>query len=361
MNNARDKTRQIRIGTLSLGGGSPVAVQSMLNTRTADVTACLNQIDALRCQGCEIVRVAIPSSQHLAAFEQICALSPLPVVADVHFDYRLAVAASVQGAAKLRINPGNIGGFDRLNAVLDAAHAADIPIRIGVNAGSLAPRYQDDRRLSLAEKLVASALEFTEHCALRGFEQLVLSVKAASVPDTLAAYRSLSRELPEFPLHLGITEAGVSLAGTVKSAIGIGSLLEEGIGDTLRVSLTASPLEEARVGWEILSALELRQRHPYLISCPSCGRCEVDLIGIATKVEQRLKEVQLPVTVAVMGCVVNGPGEARRADVGVACGRGQGAIFKAGKVLYTVDESQIVEALLSEIASLSLAQTVEPN
>jgi (E)-4-hydroxy-3-methylbut-2-enyl-diphosphate synthase len=325
----------------------------MLNTATADPTACLKQIERLAAAGCELIRIAVPHSKVLESFKQICAASPLPVIADIHFDHRLAIAAAQQGAAKLRINPGNIGSMSRVDAIIDAAGAAGIPIRIGVNAGSLAVKYAENNELDLTGKMVASAVEFVEHFEQRGFTQLVLAAKAHDVPTTIATYQHLARVLPHVPLHVGVTEAGTTFQGTIKSAIGIGSLLAQGIGDTLRVSLTADPGEEVRVAWEILAALGLRRRSPELISCPTCGRCEVDLVRIATEVSERLQSVREPLAVAVMGCVVNGPGEARGADVGVACGKGMGSIFSHGKVLYTVTEDKIIDALFDEIKNLS--------
>ena len=335
-----------------MGCGATIPLQSMLSTSTADTVACLAQIADLQEAGCNIVRVAIESSKDLAPFELICAKSPLPVVADIHFDYRLAVEAAQRGAAKLRINPGNIGSVDKVNAVIDAAGEAGIPIRIGVNSGSLEESLKEAADLSLASKLVLSAEQSVRHFTARGFNDLVLSAKASDVPTTIEVYQRLSRALPQVPLHLGVTEAGTAWAGTIRSSVGIGALLASGIGDTFRVSLTANPVEEIRVARRILAALGLGAEDlATLISCPTCSRCKVDLMGIANEVEQRLELVKKPLKVAVMGCVVNGPGEAAEADVGVACGKGTGAIFAKGKVLYTVAEDQIIEALFSEITS----------
>lgn len=349
MENRRD-TRPVTVGNVVIGGRMPVAVQSMTNTDTRDAAATLAQIAALAEAGCEIVRVAIPRHDALAAFAEICASSPLPVVADVHFDHLIAVEAARSGAAKLRINPGNIGSLERVDAVIDAAGEAGIPIRIGVNAGSLADEYRD-RDWPLADKLVASAVAFCRHFESRGFSDIVVSAKASSVASTIDAYRALADELP-YPLHIGITEAGTSLAGTVKSSVGLGILLAEGIGDTLRVSLTADPVDEVLVGWEVLAALDLRRRNPELVSCPTCGRCEVDLIPIATEVERRLRGRRSSLKVAVMGCVVNGPGEAREADIGIAAGKGVGMLFAHGRPLRKVPESEIVDALMAEIDAL---------
>lgn len=343
-------TKAVSVGGVTIGGGAPVVVQSMTNTDTRDPEATLAQIARLQDAGCEVVRVAIPHADALDGFERICRQSLLPVVADVHFDYRLAIAAASRGAAKLRINPGNIGGLDRVDAVIDAAGAAGIPIRVGVNAGSLAEEYRD-RDWPLPEKLAASAIAFAEHFASRGFEDIVVSAKASSVMPTVEAYRIIARELP-YALHIGITEAGTARAGAVKSAVGLGILLAEGIGDTLRVSLTADPTEEVAAGWEILGALDLRRRGPELISCPTCGRCEVDLVAIAQEVERRLQAVSAPVKVAVMGCVVNGPGEAREADVGVAAGKGVGLVFRAGRPVRKVPAAEIVDALMEEITRI---------
>lgn len=349
---ARTLTRQVMVGDVPLGGGAPVAVQSMLTARTTDVEACLTQIDELAALDCEIIRVAIPSTEALPGFGEICERSVLPVVADIHFDYRLALEAIRLGAAKLRVNPGNIGSLDRVDAIVDAAGEAGIPIRIGVNAGSLAQEFQLRHDLTQVEKLVSSAVSFTRHCEERGFSQIVLSAKAHDVRTTIDTYRLLSNQLPHIPLHLGVTEAGTFLQGTVKSAVGIGMLLMEGIGDTFRVSLTADVTDEVLVAWELLAACGLRRRTPELVSCPTCGRCQVDLVSLANEVQQRLQSVRKPISVAVMGCVVNGPGEAAEADVGVACGRGSGAIFSQGKVLYTVPEEHIITALFDEIDKL---------
>jgi (E)-4-hydroxy-3-methylbut-2-enyl-diphosphate synthase len=341
----RRETRPVVVGDVPLGGGAPVAVQSMTNTDTRDPAATLAQIDRLAQAGCELVRVAVPREEALAGFGAIVAGSALPVIADVHFDHRLAIEAIRLGAAKVRINPGNIGAWDRVLAVVDAAGEARVPIRVGVNAGSLEPAVDERADLTLAEKLVASAVGYAERIAATGFEDIVLSVKASSVPVTVDAYRRLADLVP-YPLHLGVTEAGTLRTGTVKSAVGLGLLLSEGIGDTLRVSLTADPVEEVAVAWDI------RRHGPELVSCPTCGRCEVDLIGLAEEVQRRLAGVDTPVKVAVMGCVVNGPGEARDADVGVAAGKGVGLLFARGEPVRKVPEDEIVEALMEEVARL---------
>lgn len=349
---ARERTRRVMVGSVPLGGGSPVVVQSMTCTSTVDADATLAQVNALVDAGCDLVRVTVPSREALGPFERICRESPVPIVADIHFDYRLAIGAVRAGAAKLRINPGNIGDWERVDAVIDAAGEAGAAIRIGVNAGSLDKRIAERGDLTQPEKLVASSLEFVEHFEKRGFDDIVLSAKAHSVPTTIETYRALSRELPHVPLHLGVTEAGTVQQGTIKSAVGLGVLLAEGIGDTMRVSLTADPVEEPPVCWGILQSLGLRRRGPELVSCPTCGRTQVDLIGLAEEVGERLKGCSKPISVAVMGCVVNGPGEASDADVGVACGRGVGMVFRHGEVIRKVPEDQIVDALMEEIDRL---------
>lgn len=349
---ARERTRRVMVGSVPLGGGSPVVVQSMTCTPTVDADATLAQVNALVDAGCDLVRVTVPSREALGPFERICRESPVPIVADIHFDYRLAIGAVRAGAAKLRINPGNIGDWERVDAVIDAAGETGAAIRIGVNAGSLDKRIAERDDLTQPEKLVASSLEFVEHFEKRGFDDIVLSAKAHSVPTTIETYRALSRELPHVPLHLGVTEAGTVQQGTIKSAVGLGVLLAEGIGDTMRVSLTADPVEEPPVCWGILQSLGLRRRGPELVSCPTCGRTQVDLIGLAEEVAERLKGCSKPISVAVMGCVVNGPGEASDADVGVACGRGVGMVFRHGEVIRKVSEDQIVDALMEEIDRL---------
>lgn len=348
---ARTRTRRVNVGGVAMGAGAPVVVQSMLTAPTANPEAAIAQAKDLAEAGCEIVRAAIPNSSALDGFAQLCRACPVPVVADIHFDHRLAVRACELGASGLRINPGNIGSWDKVDAVIDAARAARIPIRIGVNAGSIDRELDARDDLSLAEKMALSATGFVRHFEDRDFGDIVLSAKAHDVGVTVDAYRRLSRELPSIPLHLGITEAGTAFQGTIKSSVGLGILLSEGIGDTLRVSLTADPVEEIPVAWGILQALGLRRRTPELISCPTCARCQVDMIPIARQVEERLRTLSLPISVAVMGCEVNGPGEARGADIGVACSRGSGAIFCHGEIVRRVSDDQIVEALFAEIAA----------
>ena len=340
------------VGGVPLGGGAPVVVQSMLNAPAGDVAANLAQIEALAAAGCEVVRMAIPHKADLDAFEAVCAASPLPVVADIHFSADIAVEAAHRGAAKLRINPGNIGGLAKTDAVLDAAGEAGIPIRIGVNAGSLDVELAARTDLTLAQKLARSAADYVRYCEDRGFRDLVVSAKAHDVMATVATYRQLARELPTCPLHIGVTEAGTLFQGVIKSACGLGILLEEGIGDTLRISLTDDPVQEVRACWTLLAALDLRRRAPELVSCPTCGRCQVDLIGLAQQVEERIANLGKPLKVAVMGCVVNGPGEAADADIGVACGAGMGVVFSKGDVVRKVEEKAIVDALMEEIGKL---------
>ena len=352
---APSKTRQISIGGVTVGGGAPIRVQSMLSTPTTDPAAGLAQIERLADAGVEIVRAAIPNTDALDGYQELVEKSPVPVVADIHFDYRLALEAVKRGAPKLRINPGNIGDWQRVDAIIDAAGQAGIPIRIGVNAGSLARDLQTRTDLTLAEKLVESATEYVQYFNKRDFFDTALSVKASSVPVTIEAYRKLSA-LTDCPLHIGVTEAGTAFSGSIKSAVGCGTLLADGIGDTLRVSLTADPVEEVKVAWEILAALDIRRRNPELISCPTCGRTRVDLIPIAQEVETRLLELtaQQPekyrhLKVAVMGCEVNGPGEAREADFGIACGMGSGLVFAQGKPLTQVKEDELIDTLFKYI------------
>ena len=345
-------TRRVMVGSVPLGGGAPVVVQSMLNAPAGDVAANLAQIEALAAAGCEVVRMAIPHKADLDAFEAVCAASPLPVVADIHFSADIAVEAARRGAAKLRINPGNIGGLAKTDAVLDAAGEAGIPIRIGVNAGSLDVELAARNDLTLAQKLARSAADYVRYCEGRGFRDLVVSAKAHDVMATVATYRQLARELPTCPLHIGVTEAGTLFQGVIKSACGLGILREEGIGDTLRISLTDDPVQEVRACWTLLAALDLRRRAPELVSCPTCGRCQVDLIGLAQQVEERIANLGKPLKVAVMGCVVNGPGEAADADIGVACGAGMGVVFSKGDVVRKVEEKAIVDALMEEIGKL---------
>ncbi len=340
--------RQIHVGDVAIGGGAPVSVQSMTNTDTRDAEATLGQIRSLAAYGCEMVRVAVPDEAAAEALSLIAADSPLPVIADIHFKARLAIASVAAGAAGLRINPGNIGSRDRVAEVVEAARGAGIPIRIGVNAGSI-PR---ERRELMSDEpvraLVETILDYVTMFEETGFRDFKISAKSSSVPETIEANLALAREI-EYPIHLGITEAGTSWGGSIKSAVGIGALLAQGVGDTIRVSLTGDPVEEVRVGFEILRSLGLREHGPGLISCPTCGRTEIDVEAIALEVERRLADFEATFEVAVMGCVVNGPGEARRADFGIAGGKGEGLIFAAGEPIRKVPAADLVDALFEEI------------
>ncbi len=347
----RRSTRIVQVGAIRIGGDAPVVLQSMNNTDTRDVAATLAQIRRLADEGCEITRVAIPDLEAAQALAAIRRESPLPVVADLHFDYRLALAAIAAGADKIRINPGNIGGQDRVRLVADAARARGIPIRVGVNSGSLSQMMIDRFGGVNAESMVASALESVAMLEAADFGDIVISIKASDPLLTIETYRLLASRT-DYPLHVGVTEAGTLREGMIRSAVGIGTLLAEGIGDTLRVSLTADPVEEVRAAWSILKALDLRQRGPHLISCPTCGRTAVDLQRVAEAVEQELRSITAPIRVAVMGCAVNGPGEARHADVGLAGGKGEFLIFRKGEIIRKVPESEAVAALMQEIQQL---------
>mgnify|MGYP000895352967 CR=1 FL=1 len=344
-------TRQIRVGGVPIGGGAPVTIQSMTNTRTDDVSATAEQIKRLAAAGCEIVRVAVPDLAAARAVGAIRERSPIPLVADIHFDYRLALECVAAGCDKVRINPGNIGGEDRVKAVVDCCRAHKVPIRIGVNGGSLEKELLAKYGRVTPEALVESALGHVALLEKYDFTDICISVKCSHVPVNMAAYRML-HEQTHYPLHLGVTEAGTPRLGVLKSAIGIGGLLCQGIGDTLRVSLTADPEEEVRAALDILSATGLRKTGPDLISCPTCGRTRYDMIPIAREVERRLQGCTKPITVAVMGCVVNGPGEARAADVGIAGGDGEGLLFRHGEILRKVPQDKLVDALMDEIDKL---------
>lgn len=337
---------------MSIGGGAPVVVQSMTNTDTRDVEATVAQIMRLRKAGCEAVRVAVPDERAAGALGKIVAASPMPVIADIHFDWRLAIASMEAGAVGLRINPGNIGGEDKLARVVDAARANGAVLRVGVNSGSLQKDLLKAHGRPTAEALALSALASARMLEKRGFYDFKISIKSSSVSDTVAACRAMRRHC-DHPLHIGITEAGTFRTGTVKSAVGLGILLAEGIGETMRVSLTAPPEEEVAVAWDILAALGLRRRGPEIISCPTCGRTEIDLFALAHAVEQALLPVTVPLKVAVMGCVVNGPGEAREADIGLAGGRDRGIIFRKGQIVKSVKgQEQLLSAFLAELEDL---------
>ena len=342
----RTNTRQINVGGVLIGAGAPVTVQSMCSTDTRSAEATLSQIRQLHAAGCDIVRVAVPDETAARSLEKICAESPLPVVADIHFDYRLALAAVKAGAAKIRINPGNIGGEDKVRAVADACGAEGVPIRIGVNAGSLEKRLLDKYGRPTAEAMAESAAGHIALLDKMGFQDICLSLKASSVPLTVEACRLAAATFP-YPLHLGVTEAGTVWGGTLRSAVGLGALLFQGIGDTIRVSLTADPVEEVRAGIAILKEAGLRTGGVRFVSCPTCGRTQIDLVPIARKVEQRLSGLDKDITVAVMGCVVNGPGEARGADFGLAGGRGEGVLFRRGEVVKKVPEDKLADELIA--------------
>lgn len=344
----RHKTRQIRLGHIPIGGGAPISVQSMTNTQTQDIAATVAQILRLEAAGCEIVRVAVPDQEAAAAIAEIKSQISIPLIADIHFDHRLAIAAAHGGADGLRINPGNIGGRDKVKKVVEVAQQKRMPIRIGVNAGSLEKDLLKQYNGATAQAMVDSALRHVAMLEAYHFDQIKISIKASDVPRTVEAYRLLASHT-DYPLHLGVTEAGSLYAGSVKSALGIGMLLAEGIGDTLRVSLTRDPVEEIRVGYEILKALGIRQHGPEIISCPTCGRCGYDLFNVAEQIEKALLTRSTPVKVAIMGCAVNGPGEAKEADIGVAGGPGRGIIFRKGKVVRKVPQDDLVAALMKEI------------
>ena len=344
----REQTRQLSVGPLLLGGGAPVTVQSMCNTKTWDVEATVQQIRALRAAGCDIVRLAVPDTRSALAIDRIKEQVDVPLVADIHFDYKLALLCAERGIDKIRINPGNIGAEENVRAVAEACRARHIPIRIGVNAGSLEKRLLEKYGHPCPEAMVESAQGHAALLEKFGFEDVCLSLKSSTVPLTVAAYR-MAAEVFSYPLHLGVTETGTEWNGTIQSAVGIGTLLNEGIGDTIRVSLTADPVREVAAGVAILKAAGLRKGGVKFISCPTCGRTEIDLIGLATKVEGLVRDLDRDITVAVMGCVVNGPGEAREADYGVAGGKDKGLLFRKGQVLGTYDYDQLCDRLMELI------------
>ncbi len=349
---SRRRSRAIRVGTVQVGGGAPISVQSMTNTDPHDAAATLAQVERLAQAGCDLVRLAVPDREAAAAFALVKKRSPVPLIADIHFNDRLALAALEAGADCIRINPGNLGGAEKTRVVVRACQERGVPLRLGVNAGSLEADILARHGGPTAPALVESALRWVKQFEDWGFFDFKISLKSSDVLVTVAAYRELAARV-DYPLHLGVTEAGGLIAGTVKSALGIGLLLAEGIGDTLRVSLTRDPVEEVRVGFEILRALHLRERGVELISCPTCGRCQIDLFGLAEEAERRLVQVAAPLKVAIMGCVVNGPGEAREADVGIAGGKGVGALFKKGELVRQVPEAELLSALLAEVAALT--------
>ena len=344
-------TRQIRVGDVLIGGGAPVVIQSMLNTKTTDIDGSLAQIKALKTAGCQIARLAVPNMEAARSFAEICTESPLPLVADIHFDYKLAIAAAEGGASKIRINPGNIGGEDRVKAVVDVCKDKRIPIRIGVNGGSLDKRLLEKYGHPTAEALVESAFEHLALLEKYGFYDTCLSMKSSTVPTMVAAAR-LFRSKCDYPLHIGVTETGPVKMGLMKSAMGIGALLLDGIGDTIRVSLTDDPVEEVYAAKDILKAAGLRKEGVNIISCPTCGRTRIDLIGLVNQVDAALKDCSKPLTVAVMGCVVNGPGEAREADIGIAGGDGWGLIFEKGEQVDKLPYDELLPALLERIEKM---------
>ena len=344
-------TRQIMVGNVPVGGGAPVSIQSMLNTKTTDVEGSLNQLKKLAAAGCQIARLAVPNKEAAVCFGEICKASPLPLVADIHFDYKLALLAAEGGAAKIRINPGNIGGEDRVQAVVDACKSRHIPIRIGVNGGSLDKKLLEKYGHPTAEALVESAFEHLELLEKYGFYDSCVSMKSSNVPTMVAAAR-LFRQRCDYPIHIGVTETGPVRMGLIKSAMGIGALLLDGIGDTIRVSLTDDPVEEVYAAKDILKSAGLRQEGVNIISCPTCGRTQIDLIGLVNQVDAALKDCKKPITVAVMGCIVNGPGEAREADIGIAGGDGCGMLFEKGQQICKLPYEELLPALLERIESM---------
>jgi (E)-4-hydroxy-3-methylbut-2-enyl-diphosphate synthase len=351
VNKRKTETRRIHVGTVPIGGGAPIAVQSMTNTDTRNVDSTVKQIGQLFDAGCEIVRLAIPDQEAAEAFGEIRSKVEPPLIADIHFDHRLAIAALNGGADGLRINPGNIGGAKAIEKIIDVAGPRKIPIRIGVNAGSLPKKILQKHGHPTPEAMVESALEHIRLFEALGFEEIKLSLKSSNVMTTITAYEMLSREV-DYPLHLGVTEAGTLISGTVKNAIGIGILLLRGIGDTFRVSLCSDPVDEVKVAYEILRALGLRYRGPEFISCPTCGRCEIDLFNVVTEVEKALSHIKASPKIAIMGCVVNGPGEAKEADIGIAGGRGHGLLFKKGKPSGKVPEQEMAKVLIEEVKKM---------
>ena len=350
MMDKRDTVKKINVGGVEIGGGAPVSVQTMCNTKTWDVEATVAQIKAMQVAGADIVRLAIPDMRAAQAIAEIKEQVSVPLVADIHFDHRLALAVAERGIDKIRINPGNIGGAENVKAVAEACRKRSIPIRIGVNAGSLEPRLIEKYGHPCPEAMVESAQGHVELLQRCDFDDICLSVQASSVPLTVAAYR-LAAERFDYPLHLGVTETGTEWNGTIQSAVGIGTLLCEGIGNTIRVSLTADPVREVSAGIAIVKAAGLRPGGVKFVSCPTCGRTEIDLIGLATQVEQRVRDIPRDITVAVMGCVVNGPGEAREADYGIAGGKGKGLLFKKGQVLGTYPYAELCDRLVELIES----------
>lgn len=347
----RDNTKEVQIGTVKIGGGNPIAIQSMTNTKTEDVRATVRQILALEEAGCDIIRCAVPTMEAAQALEQIKKEIHIPLVADIHFDYRLAIAAMEHGADKIRINPGNIGSNERVQVVVDVAKERHIPIRVGVNSGSLEKEYIEQYGGVTAEGIVKSALGKVRLIEDMGYDNLVISIKSSDVMMCIRAHELIAKQT-KYPLHVGITESGTVLSGNIKSAVGLGNILYQGIGDTIRVSLTGDPVEEIRSAKLILRTLGLRKGGVTVVSCPTCGRTQIDLIGLAGRVEQMVQDMDLDVKVAVMGCVVNGPGEAAEADIGIAGGKGVGLLIKKGEVIATLPEDQLLGALKAELEKM---------
>ncbi|KAB2954362.1 flavodoxin-dependent (E)-4-hydroxy-3-methylbut-2-enyl-diphosphate synthase [Heliorestis acidaminivorans] len=347
----RRKSRQIKVGSIPIGGNAPVSIQSMCNTDTRDKESTIVQINRLAEAGCEIIRLAVPDQEAVETLPMIIKNSPLPVIADIHFDYRLAIDSIKAGVHGLRLNPGNIGGAQKVREVIASARERELPIRIGVNAGSLEKEILEKYQGITPEGMIESALGHIQILENENYPWMKISLKASSVPLMIKAYQGLAEKV-DYPLHVGVTEAGTVRSGIVKSAVGIGALLAQGIGDTIRVSLTGDPVPEVNTAWEIVKSLGLRQRGPELISCPTCGRCQIDLASIAEAVEKALATEKRSLTVAVMGCVVNGPGEAKEADVGIAGGKDCGLLFRQGKVIRKVSQEEMVQSLLEEIARL---------
>jgi (E)-4-hydroxy-3-methylbut-2-enyl-diphosphate synthase len=357
---ARRISKQIQIGGVKIGGGAPIIVQSMTNTDTRDVMSTIRQIKELEEYGCELIRVAVPDMEAAQALKKIKKRIKIPLVADIHFDYRLALAALASGVDGFRLNPGNIGDREQIKQVVLAAKERAVPIRIGLNAGSLPEDIrkkgalagrEHDKKVNVVTRMVEAALEQIHLLESLDFDLIKVSLKAFDVPTTIAAYKAIAEKIP-YPLHIGITEAGTPRTGVIRSSVGIGTLLYLGIGDTIRVSLTAHPREEVIAGYEILKSLNLRQRGPILVSCPTCGRAEVDIIKLAQQVETELRKIKKPIKVAVMGCAVNGPGEARDADVGIACGKNRGILFRNGRKIGMVEEGDFLQALMAEVQKL---------
>lgn len=341
-------TRRINVGDIPIGKGAPISVQTMTKTKTTDIEATINQIKEVAKAGCDIVRISIPDENSLKAFEKIKKLSKIPIVADIHFNYELAIEAILAGADCIRINPGNIGGEDKIIKIANASKKANIPIRVGVNIGSIKKGTLDKFKGNIVDSLISSVLETVDILEKCDFSQIKISAKASSVTDTVLTYQKLSK-LTDYPLHIGVTESGPPETGTIKSSIAIGSLLLDDIGDTIRVSLTASPVEEVIVGRNILKTLGLLKEGIDIISCPTCARCEIDLIKLVNEFKERTKDIKKYLKVAIMGCVVNGPGEARQADIGIAAGKGEGVLFKKGEIIKKLPEEDLLDSLIFEI------------